>query len=233
MADTQLNLVQKLAKIRAISDVAMKSKRGFNYSYTDITEILANVTTGMKKYGVSLIPSITQETAHVEKIETRSTKFTKTGEAYENVTTEMLVSADMTFRWINDDDVNDYIDVAWFFVGSQSDPSQAMGSGLTYAQRYFLTSFFQIAQSDMDVDAYRSKQKAAAAKEDKAVAEEIIHEFDTILKAYLSDHEDKAEEIKKFISRYEKKSNYFAIKEPALASKLLTDFNQTYLKEGE
>ena len=37
MAET-LNLIQKLAKIRAISDVVAKEKRGYNYSYADITK---------------------------------------------------------------------------------------------------------------------------------------------------------------------------------------------------
>ena len=46
----KLNLVQKLAKIRSMSDAVAKSKRGYNYSYEDITEILANVTAGMKRY---------------------------------------------------------------------------------------------------------------------------------------------------------------------------------------
>lgn len=42
MSDTEtLNLMQKLAKIRAISDVVAKEKRGYNYSYADITSILA------------------------------------------------------------------------------------------------------------------------------------------------------------------------------------------------
>lgn len=61
----QLNLIQKLAKIRAISEVAAKDKRGFNYSYTDITSILAKVTTGMKQQKVSLIPQIVQGTMEV------------------------------------------------------------------------------------------------------------------------------------------------------------------------
>lgn len=49
MADTKLNLVQKLAKIRAISDVVSKEKRGYNYSYADITTILANITAGIRR----------------------------------------------------------------------------------------------------------------------------------------------------------------------------------------
>jgi len=226
----KMNLTQKLAKIRAMSDVVSKEKRGYNYSYADITTILANITSGMKKYGVSLIPSIVPATASVEQNVVVNTKFDKTGKAYDQTATEMLVKADMIFKWVNDDDPNDFIEVPWFVTGSQGDPSQALGSGLTYCTRYFLTNFFQIAQAESDVDTYRSKQKAAEASEDKAIAEEIISQFDVLLKQYLADNQDKTEEVKKFITRFAKNANYLAIKEPALASKLLDDFRNTYIK---
>ena len=232
MADTKLNLVQKLAKIRAISDVVSKEKRGYNYSYADITTILANITAGMKKYGVSLIPSIVPGTSEVVQNVVVNTKFDKTGKAYDNTVTEMLVKADMAFKWVNDEDPNDTIEVPWFVTGSQTDPSQALGSGLTYCTRYFLCKYFQIAQADSDVDTYRSKQKAAEASEEKAIAEGIIEQFDVILKQFLADNPTKTDEVKKFISKFAKNANYLAIKEPALASKLLEDFQNTYLKKG-
>lgn len=231
MVETKLNLVQKLAKIRSISDVVAKDKRGYNYNYADITAILANITAGMKKYGVSLIPQIVPGTSHIEKVTITNTKFDKTGKSYDNTTTEMLVSADMVFRWINDENPEEYIQVPWFVVGSQSDPSQAFGSGLTYCTRYFLTSYFEIAQPDSDVDKYRSKQKEAEVFEDSAIANEIVSSFDVLLKSYLSDHHDKTEEVKKFISRYAKNANYHNIKEPTLASKLLSDFKENFIKE--
>ena len=89
----KLNLVQKLAKIRSMSDAVAKSKRGYNYSYEDITEILANVTAGMKRYGVTLIPTIIPGTSEVSQNVVRKTKVDKTGKPYECVTTEMLYSA--------------------------------------------------------------------------------------------------------------------------------------------
>ena len=134
-------MVQKLAKIRAISDVVSKEKRGYNYSYADITTILANITAGMKKYRVSLIPSIVPGTFDVSQNIIENTKVDKTGKPYVQKSTEMLVKADMIFKWINDDDTTDYIEVPWVTVGSQSDPSMATGSSLTYCTRYFLTSF--------------------------------------------------------------------------------------------
>lgn len=231
--EESLNLYQKLAKIRAMSDVVAKEKRGYNYTYADITSILAKITAGMKKYGVTLIPGIKPDTAHVEQLVSKTTKFDKTGKPYENIVNEMLVTAEMVFRWVNEDNPSEFIDVPWFLTGSQGDPSQAYGSGLTYCTRYFLTSYFQIAQADSDVDAYRTKQKIAAAAEDKSIAEEIIKEFDRIVQAFMADNPDKTEEIKKFVGKYVKDSDYFKIKEPALASKLLNDFNEKYIKKGE
>lgn len=226
----ELTLIQKLAKIRAMSDVVVKAKRGFNYTYADITEILANITAGMKKYGVSLVPTITPGTSTICQNTIIKTKVDKTGKAYDNTTTEMLYSAEMIFRWVNDDNPEDVIEVPWFVTGSQEDPSQAFGAGLTYCTRYFLTSYFQIAQADTDVDSYRSKQKAASSAEDKLLAEEIVEAFDHELKNYLQAHPEKADEVKKFISKYAKGANYFAIKESTLAAKLKSDFENTYVK---
>lgn len=226
-----LNLVQKLAKIRSMSDAVEKSKRGYNYSYEDITEILANVTAGMKRYGVTLIPTIVGGSSQVNQNVIVKTKVDKTGKPYDSTATEMLFSADMIFRWVNDENPQETIDVPWFVTGSQEDPSQAFGSALTYCTRYFLTSYFQIARADNDVDAYRSKQKAAGAAEDKALADEIVAQFDVQLREFLSSHPEKSDETKKFISKYVKNANYLTIKEPALAVKLKEDFENTYLKE--
>lgn len=214
-----------------MADVVKKSKKGYNYSYADITEILAKVTAGMKKYNVSLIPSIVPQTSHVNQVSTKTTKFKKTGEPYENIVNEYLVNADMTFTWVNDDNPEEKIEVPWFVTGSQSDPSQALGSGLTYCTRYFMTSYFQIAQSDLDVDAYRSKQREAEASEGKEIAGEIIKQVDILVTSYLSDNADKKDEVKKFIGKYVKGSDYWKIDKPEIASKLLNDFKNKYKPE--
>lgn len=230
---SNLNIYQKLAKVRMIADVAAKDKRGFNYSYADITQILAKVTAGMNRYGLTLLPGIVHNSFDVQKVEIHDTKFNKKGEQYENVSTEMLVKADMEFIWVNNDNPEEKIIVPWALTGMQADPSQATGSGLTYCTRYFLTSYFQIAQKDVqDVDEYRSRQKEAEMAEKKAVAASIIEEFDLALKKFLPDNQDKAEDVKKFISKYIKGGNYFNIVEPEVAAKLLNDFKATYTKEG-
>ncbi len=223
------NLIQKLAAIRTMAGAVAKNKTGFGYKYSDITEILAKITAGMNRHNVSLIPMIKPDTTSVTKETMVNTKLDKTGKPYENTATEMQVQAEMVFRWVNNDDPQDFLDVPWVLIGSQSDPSQAFGSALTYCTRYFLTSYFQIAQMETDVDQYRSKQKAAEEAESREVAAQIMEQFDVTLRTFLADHPDKSAETKEFIRRYVKSADYTRIQEPKLASKLVQDFNQTFL----
>lgn len=56
----------------------------------------------------------------------------------------------------------------------------------------------------------------------------IIQSFDETVKHFLESNKDKAEDVKKFVSKYAKGGNYFAITESALAGKLLADFKETF-----
>lgn len=227
--EEQLNLYQKLAKVRAIADAVRKNKKGYNYSYSDITEILAKVTAGMNRYGISLVPNIVPGTTEITQVTNIKTKVDKSGKPYDQTTTEMLVHGDMVFRWVNEENPSEFIDVNWLVVGQQEDPSQAFGSGLTYCTRYFLSEYFQIAQTDTDVDAYRSKQKEAQQAEEKTIAKNIIDDFDGVLKAYLADHQEKRDEVVEFLKRFAKNANYLTITDPKLAAKMVDDFKKTFI----
>lgn len=98
----------------------------------------------------------------------------------------------------------------------------------SYSNRYFLLKYFNIATPDADPDSFRKKQKEAELEADRLVAEQIIQRFDETLKAYLGDHSGKTEDVKKFVSKYAKGGNYFAITESALAGKLFSDFKTTF-----
>lgn len=229
MADQQsLNIYQKLAKIRKQVEVIQRNKKGYGYTYVSEDEILAKISGFMDKYALSLIPSVVHNSSIVSPYSTKKTKSTNKGEIYEENVNEVLVSADMVFTWVNNENPEERVDVPWILVGHQSDGSQSFGSGLSYAMRYFLLKFFNIATPDDDPDKWRSKQRAAGAAEDKMIAEEIISGFDTLVKDYLASNPDKAEEVKKFVAKYVKGGNYFAITESVLASKLLADFKETF-----
>ena len=225
----EMNLYQKLAKIRKQVEVIRKNKKGFNYSYVSDDEILARVSVFLDKYGISLIPNVSMGTLKVEPYTYKKTKVSKQGEIYEETVNEVLVSADMTWTWVNNNKPEERINVDWVLVGQQADASQALGSALTYTNRYFLLKFFNIATPDNDPDNFRGKQREAEAAEDRAIADEIINTFDEELKEFLESHKGKTEDAKKLAAKNAKDGNYFKIKESAVAAKLLDDFEKTFL----
>ena len=224
----QATFIKKLAKVRKQVEVIRKNKSGYGYKYVTEDEILAKISVFMDKYHLSLVPSIQPGTTRVEPYTYKKTKTTGKGEFYEENNNEILVSADMVWSWVNNDNPEERIDVSWALVGQQGDASQAFGSGLTYSSRYFLLKYFNIATPDDDPDNFRSKQRAAEAAEDKMIAEGIIQSFDETVKHFLESNKDKAEDVKKFVSKYAKGGNYFAITESALAGKLLAEFKETF-----
>lgn len=93
----QLNIYQKLAKIREQVEVMRKNKSGYGYTYVSEDEILAKIQVFMKKYHLSLIPHIVGGTTRVTPYSYKKTRTTKGGEFYEENANEVLVNADMTW----------------------------------------------------------------------------------------------------------------------------------------
>lgn len=232
MAEENLNIYQKLAKIRKQVEVIQKNKSGYGYKYVSEDEILSKISVFMDKYGISLIPSIVGGTTKVEPYTYKKTKSTTKGEIYEEINNEILVSADMVWSWVNNENPEERVPVGWGLVGQQGDASQAFGSGLTYSSRYFMLKYFNVATPDSDPDNFRGKQRAAELAEDRMIAEQIIGSVDEVIKSFLSENPGKADEVKKFVSKYVKGGNYFAITESVLASKLLSDFKTTFKIQG-
>lgn len=230
MSET-LNIYQKLARIRKQVEVMQRSKSGFGYKYVPEDAILAKVSVFMDRYHLSLIPGIVPATTIVSPYSYRKTKNLKDGTIIEENVNEILVTADTTWTWVDDDDPESRIEVPWALVGQQADASQAFGSGLTYSGRYFLLKYFNIATPNDDPDAFRSKQKQAAAEEQQMVLEEIMAELDSAIRGFLAANPDRKDEVKKFCAKYAKDGSYRLIKEPAVAGGMLNDFREAFLNE--
>jgi len=228
MAEQDLNIYQKLAKIRKQVEVMKRDTKAYGYSYTKEESILAKITVFMEKFNLSLIPGIVPGTTVVTPYNYKKTKTTQKGDIYEENVNEVLVNADTTWTWVNNDNPEECIVVPWAMVGQQSDASQSFGSGLTYSSRYFLLKYFNISTSNDDPDKFRSKQREAEAEEERVVTQQIIESIDKIIKDYLTAHPERAADVKKLVSKYVKNSDYFAIKESALAAKLLQDIRDTF-----
>lgn len=224
----RLNIYQKLAKIRKIADVAKKTKAGYGYKYADLEEILPKVKAGMEKYGISLLPNIINSNA--EQATLVNTKTDKQGKQYDQTSTEFVIRNDMSFVWV-DDDTGNRLEIPWYAIGMQPDPSQAFGTALTYSERYFLITYFQIPVTEANPEDYRRRQKEIADAEDLETAKAIIEKFDEVLRIFLAKNQDKQGEIKAMVSKYVSNGDYHKIKSPELAAKLFEEFQSTYIKE--
>ena len=228
---SDLNIYQKLAKIRKQVEIMKKDARAYGYNYVKEEDILAKVTAFMDEYNLSLTPGITPGTLQVHPYTYKKTKSTKGGQIYEENVNENLVWGDMTYTWRNVENPEEEITVPWVFVGQQADASQAFGSGLTYTNRYFLLKYFNVSTSDDDPDAWRAKQREAEESANKMVAEEIVKVIDETIRDYLRGHGDAGKAIKELCSKYAKGGDYTLISDPILAQKLLEDFKNTFMKE--
>lgn len=196
LAVEEMSIYQKLAGIRKMVEVIRKNKAGYNYKYVSEDEILAKVTAGMDKYHVLLYPGIVPQTMQVTPYSYTKVKGVKGGGTVEEKVNEILVNSDMTFTWVNLDNATDTLEVPWTLVGQQSDASQAVGSGLSYLNRYFLLKFFQVATPDDDPDNWRSKKQEAAQQEEQKLVDGMIDEIGAVVSDYLKNITDEAESKK-------------------------------------
>lgn len=190
---TNMNIYQKIAAIRSFVEVVRKNKSSYTGKYVSEDEILARVTAGMGKFRVALIPRIEHGTTTVTPYAYEKVKRTKDGSTSSETVNEIIVSADMTYQWINLDDPSDRVEVPWIVVGQQGDASQAVGSGLSYMNRYFLLKFFQIATPDDDPDKWRGKQQAARDEDDRLQLSEILSAIDAAIARVLGSATDDAQ----------------------------------------
>lgn len=225
-----MNIYEKLAEVRKLVEVMQRDARAYGYNYVKEEDLLAKITVGMDTHGLTLLPGINPGTTQVSPYGYAKTKTTKNGQTYDEKVNEILVSADMTYTWV-DNESGETIVVPWAMVGQQSDASQAFGSGLTYANRYFLLKYFQVATPNDDPDAWRSKQKEAEAEQDGMVCQAIIEQIDAATQAYLAAHKDDRKSVHAFFSEYVDKGNYKKIADPVLAARVLENFQKKFSME--
>jgi hypothetical protein len=128
-----MNIYQKLVEVRKSVKSFEKSASGYNFKYVPGVQILTEIKSTMDSQGIILEHHLTETTVtHLEKT--------------------WFVSSKMKMVWVNSEKPEDKIEIDWFCTGEQKDPSQALGSALTYSERYFLLKFFGIPTDEDDPD---------------------------------------------------------------------------------
>ena len=157
VAKTKLNLYQKLVEVRKSVEYLQKDTKGYNFNYVAGSKVLGSLRKQMDDQGLLLVSAITD--SKYEVVEGNKKNY--------------VVSCNMMFTWINAENPEEKLEVPYCAFGSQSDVSQALGSALTYSERYFMLKFFNIATDKDDPDAHTAKQEPVKKLEPDAVDADV------------------------------------------------------------
>ena len=175
----KMNIYEKIFEIKKIVKTLKKNADGNKSKYVDEEQILLKVNDKMEKLGLLLEPQIKNGTTKTTIIEvTRNSG---------KVAKEVLVEQDMIFTWV-DINTKEKNSIEWALIGQQENGSQAYGSGLTYANRYFLIKYFNIASTDNDPDELEKKKVEEENKKTISINQTKIKKIiPKLLKIYQSE----------------------------------------------
>jgi len=165
MADTaagaSLNIYQKLVEVRKGVLYLQKENQGHQFKYVSSSQTISALREKMDELGLLLVPSILEEHLH--------TKWANKEAGATEHMTELVVE----FTWINAEKPEEKITCRWYGQGLDTG-EKGVGKAVTYAEKYFLLKFFNIATDKDDPDAFQGKQddKAAGAPKQSAPKQE-------------------------------------------------------------
>lgn len=154
----KLNLFQKIADVKKNIAGFTKDTEGYKYKYVSGSQVLHSIRAKMEEHNLLFIPRIDNAThEHIEVL--------VKGQMKPNI----LVSVNLTYTWIDADNPDDKFEIPFYAVGHQDDASKALGTALTYSERYLLMKQFNIPTDEDDADAKQKKQQYAP----KATSQDI------------------------------------------------------------
>ena len=141
----KMNIQQKLVEVRKSIHGFNKDTKGFGFDYVSGAQILRAIKGKMDELGVLLIPRVDYDTLHWEKHEYT----TKKGEKK----LDFIITMKMKYTWVNAEDPEDKIEIDWICIGQQTDDiAKAVGTAMTYNERYFLLKFLGLPTDEDDAD---------------------------------------------------------------------------------
>jgi len=147
-----LNLFQKLIEVRKVVPYLQKENAGNQYKYVSSSQVLANVRAMMDELGLLLVPSVEDHKVSTETIEYMEKEKPKKTTTY---FTELV----MTMTWINAEKPEEKISCNWYGQGVDIAGEKGVGKALTYAEKYFMLKFFNIATDKDDPDTFQEKHE--------------------------------------------------------------------------
>lgn len=177
------SLDEKLMELKKLVSIMQKNSEGHGYKYVSEESILLAINDKMIELGLKLTPVFKEGSLYSEIINYQNAK----GQPK----TDVLVRSEIQFIW-KDIETQETETINWALLGQQADGSQALGSGLTYSNRYFLLKYFNVATSEDDPDKIRSEMEAELERKKlsamqtkiKKTLEKLIKKYQTQQKIY-------------------------------------------------
>lgn len=133
-----MNIYQKLIEVRKSVPYLQKEAKGHQYNYVASSQVLSSVRSKMDEIGLLLIPAVVDKRVNIEG---------------KSIFTEL----DMEFTWVNAENPEETITRPWYGQGMDTSGEKGVGKALTYAEKYFMLKFFNIATDKDDPDAFQGK----------------------------------------------------------------------------
>lgn len=149
MTEKKLNIYQKLVEVRKSVTYLKKESTGYQFNYTGSSQVLASVRAKMDEYNLLLVSKVLSHTLH---------------EKNQNKAKEHLTELEIEFTWVNADNPEEQIVCPWYGQGLDTG-EKGVGKALTYAEKYFILKFFNIATDKDDPDAFQKKTQPAITSE--------------------------------------------------------------------
>ncbi len=144
MESEPLTIWQKFLEIRkAIPAIQSDAYNEFHkFKYPSSANVLIKLREQTDKLNLLLVPRLLN-TPKVQKHKTKDGK------------EQFFTEIDIKYTWINVDPPNEQVKCRWYGQGLD-DAEKGLGKALTYAEKFFLLKFFNIATSDMDPDKFKT-----------------------------------------------------------------------------
>lgn len=143
-----MNIYEKLIEVRKAVPYLKKENAGQQYKYVSSSQALGAVRAKIDELGLLLIPSV---------IDAKYSELLKSTSAKGNETITILTELTVEYTWLNAENPEEKLSVTWYGQGLDTTGEKGVGKALTYAEKYFMLKFFNIATDKDDPDAFQDK----------------------------------------------------------------------------
>ena len=160
-----MNIYEKLIEVRKAVPYLKKENAGQQYKYVSSSQALGAVRTKIDELGLLLIPSV---------LDAKYSELLKSTSAKGNETITTLTELTIEYTWLNAENPEEKLSVTWYGQGLDTTGEKGVGKALTYAEKYFMLKFFNIATDKDDPDAFQDKIEGKEQPKEQHPTEKVF-----------------------------------------------------------